>query len=368
MTAIHKVHAPTDDEAVALLYEIVSIYSPSAQEQAIAERIVAALRAWGLAAEIDTAGNAVGHAGEGARTIVLLGHMDTVPGFPPVRLEGGLLYGRGAVDAKGPLAAMIVAAARAAASGRLGSLRVVVIGAVEEEAASSKGARHILASWPAPDFVIIGEPSGWDRIAVGYKGRLLIDYTLTKPVSHTAGQMRSACEEAVDFWLRLRAWAADYNQDKESLFAKLDPSLRHIHSETDGLMERVSMGIGLRLPIGFDVEAFKANAETWRSGAIVSMRGYEPAFRAEKRNALTSAFLAAIRAEGGIPAFLTKTGTSDMNVVGPHWACPIAAYGPGDSALDHTPDEHISLEEYLVSVRVLVRVLERLAAVNEKGP
>lgn len=362
-----EIHAPSDEEAVAFLHEIVSIYSPSTQERAVAERIVEAFHAWGLEAEMDAAGNAVGQVGQGTCDVLLLGHIDTVAGFPAVRLEGGLLYGRGAVDAKGPFAAMAVAMARAGASGALGNLRVAIVGAVEEEAATSKGARHILATWTPPAFVVIGEPSHWDRLTIGYKGRLLVDYTLERPVSHTAGRERSACEEAIEFWLRLRAWAEAYNADKDSLFARVNPSLRHIHSEADGLVERVTMGIGLRLPVGFDKEALKADLESWRGEAVVSTRGYEPAFRAEKRNALTSAFLAAIRAEGGTPAFLTKTGTSDMNVLGPHWSCPIVAYGPGDSALDHTPDEHIEIAEYLASIRVLTHVLERLAS-NEKGP
>ena len=49
-----------------------------------------------------------------------------------------------------------------------------------------------------------------------------------------------------------------------------------------------------------------------------------------------------------------------MNIVGPVWNCPIFAYGPGDSALDHTPDEHIDLDEYLRAIRVLTQALSRL--------
>jgi LysW-gamma-L-lysine carboxypeptidase len=49
-----------------------------------------------------------------------------------------------------------------------------------------------------------------------------------------------------------------------------------------------------------------------------------------------------------------------MNLAGPAWNCPIAAYGPGDSRLDHTPDERIALSEYQAGVRVLAGALERL--------
>jgi LysW-gamma-L-lysine carboxypeptidase len=55
-----------------------------------------------------------------------------------------------------------------------------------------------------------------------------------------------------------------------------------------------------------------------------------------------------------------KTGTADMNVVGPVWGCPMVAYGPGDSKLDHTPDEHVIIEDYLRAIKVLQDVLETL--------
>ena len=49
-----------------------------------------------------------------------------------------------------------------------------------------------------------------------------------------------------------------------------------------------------------------------------------------------------------------------MNIVGPAGGTPIIAYGPGDSSLDHTPEEHIEIEEFLRAVDVLARALEIL--------
>ena len=349
---------PSDEQAVAFLTDIVGIYSPSRRERLVAERIVQTMSALGYRAEIDEVGNAVGRLGEGDCHILLLGHIDTVPGEIPVRREGDALYGRGSVDAKGPFAAFVMAAARA---GALPNTRVTVVGAVEEEGATSKGAYHVVEHYSPPDVVVIGEPSSWNRITLGYKGRLLIDYALERYMSHTAGQERGACEEAVDFWLNVRRFAEAYNQDKIRRFATLDPSLRAIRSSSDGFRERVEMNIGLRLPLELEVDAFVEQMASWRAAARVSTRGYEQPFRAPKRNALTSAFLSAIRAEGGKSAFVTKTGTCDMNVLGPRRGCPIVAYGPGDSSLDHTPEEHIDLNEYLAAIRVLARVLQRLA-------
>ncbi|OGO05113.1 MAG: hypothetical protein A2Y73_04570 [Chloroflexi bacterium RBG_13_56_8] len=337
---------------------MVRIPSPSGQEERVARRMVDEMQRLGFDAEMDGAGNAVGHLGQGSPHIILLGHMDTVPGEIPVRREGNLLYGRGSVDAKGPLAAFVMAAARIAPPT---NAKVTVIGAVEEEAATSKGAYYAVERY-RPDYVIIGEPSRWNRITLGYKGRLLVDYSLEQPMAHTAGEGRGACEEAVAFWQEIARWAAEYNQDKPNRFATLDPSLRAIHSSQDGLAERVEMHIGLRLPLELDLDALTGPMlDDWRGQAEVTMHGYEEPFRAEKRNLLTSAFLWAIREEGDKAAFVNKTGTSDMNVVGPRWRCPIVAYGPGDSSLDHTPDEHIDLDEYLQSIRVLTKVLGRLA-------
>jgi LysW-gamma-L-lysine carboxypeptidase len=71
--------------------------------------------------------------------------------------------------------------------------------------------------------------------------------------------------------------------------------------------------------------------------------------------------LQTIRAAEGEPRFVVKTGTADMNVVAPHWpSTPIVAYGPGDSSFDHTPDEHIDLNEYLRAIEVLQTVLVKL--------
>ncbi len=75
---------------------------------------------------------------------------------------------------------------------------------------------------------------------------------------------------------------------------------------------------------------------------------------------LTRAFVSAIREEDGSPTYKKKLGTSDMNVLGNHWDVPIVAFGPGDSRLDHTLDERLSLDDYSASIRVLRRALSSL--------
>jgi len=349
----------SDEQAVALLETLVGIPSPSGREQAVAQAALQWMINLGLQASVDAAGNAVGHLGDGPKQILLLGHIDTVPGVVSLRREGDKLYGRGAVDAKGPFCTFIAAVSRL---GPVPGWHIRVAGAVEEESATSKGARHIARIMASPEYVVIGEPSSWQRITLGYKGRMLIDYALDRSMTHTAGEAVGVAERAFDFWQAIRAYAAAWNADKARRFETLDPSLRSIRTDSDGLSERVEMYLGLRLPPGLDAGDLQAFAESEAGEAELCFRGIEQSYRGDKRNPLTRAFLSSIREQGERASFVLKTGTSDMNVLGNVWQCPMVAYGPGDSALDHTPHEHIQVSEYLAAIRILEGALRRLTA------
>ncbi|HQU35457.1 MAG TPA: M20/M25/M40 family metallo-hydrolase, partial [Anaerolineales bacterium] len=98
------------------LIGLVSQYSPSGGERRAVECLIERMKSLGYDdAFIDEAGNAVGVMGKGEKQVVLLGHIDTVPGEISVREENGILYGRGAVDAKGPLACFVDAVANVGA-------------------------------------------------------------------------------------------------------------------------------------------------------------------------------------------------------------------------------------------------------------
>ena len=341
---------------IDLIHGFVKIYSPSTQERAASEYFVAQMNAMGFRAFVDDVGNAVGILGEGKRDVMMLGHIDTFHGYIEPRIEDGQLYGRGSVDAKGCLATFASAAARV---GKRDDVRFIVIGAVEEECATSKGARFAVTQYK-PEVCIIGEPSGWDRITLGYKGRVLVDYEISKSMTHTASTVRASAEEAVAFWNQVAAFAADYNRNKPKVFDQIDPSLRALNSNDDGFTDRATMRIALRVPVGLTISQVEQEIAKFSDGASIKFSSEEEPFRADKNNALVRAFLSAIRDVGGKPAFTVKTGTADMNIVGPAWGCPILAYGPGDSALDHTPNEHLDLAEYERAINVLVRVLEAI--------
>lgn len=341
------------------LLGLVQRYSPSGQEEEAVAWLVDRMAALGFTrAFSDEAGNAVGVMGEGPRQVVLLGHIDTVPGEMPVRIEEGVLHGRGAVDAKGPLAAFVDAIT---AVGPLPTCQFVVIGAVGEER-DSRGAWYVAERYH-PEFALIGEPSGWERVTLGYRGKLWFEYRVRRPMSHTASGDESACEAAVGFWNRLKAACDAYNREHNRVFEQLSPTLRGMQSESDGFEEQAWLSLGLRLPPGVLPAEWQHRLDEMRGdGEVRLVKRPLLAYRADKNTPLVRAFLAAIRAQGGQPGFLVKSGTSDMNVVGPIWRCPLLAYGPGDASLDHTPHEHLPLAEYRRAVQVLAHALRSLGA------
>jgi LysW-gamma-L-lysine carboxypeptidase len=342
-------------DEVSLLESLLQHYSPTGGEAEAVRYLVAQMEALGYAATIDDAGNAVGVIGDGPDAIVLLGHIDTVSGFIEVKREGDALWGRGAVDAKGPLACFVAAGARAGAKA---GQRIVVIGAVGEEG-DSPGAKFVRDRY-RPSALIIGEPSGWDRVTLGYKGSAWFEYTVRRTLAHTATQAESACEAAVAFWNRVVARTADFSDGQSRMFDRLIPTLRKMRSNSDGFSETAQLKIGLRLPLGLSVPQATAMVTELADSANVTLLDGIEAYRAEKNTPLVRAFLAAIRAEGGTPRFTLKSGTSDMNVVAPTWGCPALAYGPGDSDLDHTPDEHILIPDYLRAIDILTEVLRTI--------
>jgi LysW-gamma-L-lysine carboxypeptidase len=349
-----------------LLYSLVGIPSVSGQEAGAAHFLAHWMATHGFdEAFVDASGSAVGLRDGGPdaagrrRELILLGHIDTVPGLVPVRIENGRLYGRGAVDAKGPLAAFAVAASRVPM--RPG-WRLLVIGATEEETITSKGARHALGQY-RPDLVVIGEPSGWDRVTLGYKGRMLVDVWARRTVAHTASPMPTACEVAVDYWQRVRQRLAQVNHGRTRPWDQVLAALRSFDATNDGLEQSAHLLLGFRLPPDFGPHALQdllRAAVEGVEGIELRFWGEEVAYQSDKNNPLVRAFLAAIRHHGGRPGFVLKTGTSDMNIVGPVWQCPIIAYGPGDSTLDHTPDEYIELAEWQQGVAVLTTALDLL--------
>jgi [amino group carrier protein]-lysine/ornithine hydrolase len=341
--------------AVGLLARMLEIPSPSYNEAALARELVRSMTELGFSAYVDEAGNAIGELVRGpGPTVMLLGHMDTVPETLPARSAEGRLYGRGAVDAKGPLAAMICAAAGAADfRGRL-----VVIGAVEEETPASRGAMLVRRTRPAPDALIVGEPSGWSTVVLGYKGKLDLRLRIDCPPTHPSNPEPKATERVAAAWGAL----ADL-LGPEASHASFSQAAATLVSFSGDIVS-AEMDVSIRTPVGFDTPGFLARlGEAWPFGALTVLNAVA-ACRTDRTDPVVRALFAGISAQHGRPVAKLKTATSDMNTLAEVWDVPMATYGPGDSTLDHSDDEHILLTDYIRGIAVLTAALTELGGLG----
>ena len=145
------------------------------------------------------------------------------------------------------------------------------------------------------------------------------------------------------------------------MFDKLLPTLREMDTDANDFEQWARLKVGIRLPMDVSPDDWYGELGEIVADAEMERVGYAvPAWSCDKNTPLVRTFLTAIRAVGGEPRFVYKTGTADLNIVAPVWKCPAVVYGPGDSSLDHTPNEHISLDDYSKSVQVLSSVLNKL--------
>jgi LysW-gamma-L-lysine carboxypeptidase len=344
--------AVTETYAAGLLRNMLEIPSPSYQERALADYLAEAMADLGFEAHIDGVGNVIGVIERGVGpTLMLLGHMDTVPGHLPVRSEDGWLYGRGAVDAKGPLAAMICAAAGAADFAG----RIVVIGVVEEETPRSRGAMAIRATHDRPDALIIGEPSGWSSVVLGYKGKLDLRYTVKCPATHPSNPLPKASELAAASWHALVELLGP--DASHGVFDQPGATLCRLNGD----LTTATADLSVRIPPGFDVDAFVRELRERLPAGDLDVLNSVAACRVRRGDPAVRALVSGIRRLHARPRLVVKTATSDMNTLAEVWDIPMATYGPGDSSLDHADDEHIVLSDYQRGIDVLTTAISELA-------
>jgi len=181
--------------------------NPPGDELHLARWLADRARAVGMSADVveiaDGRGNCIATADFGpGPTLVMCTHLDVVPATKEsawvARVQDGRLHGRGACDAKGPLAAMLAACARLTANpdmrGRL------ILAAVADEETGATGALHYAAHNGRADGVIIGEPTD-NRPVLSSRGalRLAIDFDGQPSHSSTPDSGRNAVHAAARF-------------------------------------------------------------------------------------------------------------------------------------------------------------------------
>jgi [amino group carrier protein]-lysine/ornithine hydrolase len=335
-----------------VLERLVARYSPSGREAPAVGEFLRLARELGYTARADAIGNGIARRGRGRPRIVFLGHIDTVDGDRPVRRVRGRIHGRGAVDAKGPIAAALLAGARWDA----GPGEFVVVAAVGEET-DSRGARHLISRL-RPDAVIAGEPSGWDGVTIGYKGEVQLEATFRGSRTHYSSPLPTTPDRALAWVRAVEALAGAHVQ--ESPFRSLSAKTIAIDTERRGGEETVTVVLDLRVPPSLTTAEVVRALPTEPGPPSIDVRLRVEPIEVDRSNPVAAALVAGIRARGGRPTLWRKSGTSDLNVVLPAWKVPGAAYGPGDARLDHTDREVLSVAELRRSIAVLRHAIRTL--------
>ncbi|WP_299616967.1 succinyl-diaminopimelate desuccinylase [Pelagibius sp.] len=325
--------------------------------------------------------------GEAGPNLCFAGHTDVVPVGDPAdwsvdpfaaELRDGCLYGRGAVDMKGSIAAFVAAVSAFLAEGGKprGSLSLLIT--CDEEGVAINGTRKVLR-WMREqgeqlDACLVGEPTSnarlGDMVKIGRRGSLNAEVVVAGTQGHTA--YPQLADNPVHHLTRMLA--ALVNEPLDEGNAHFPPSSLQITSVDVGnaATNVIPPKATARFNVRFNDLYSSGSLETWLrerlDGAIDRARGagYEMAIRVSGESFLCppgpwSDLVSAAVAEvtGAAPELGTTGGTSDARFIKDH--CAVAELGLLN-ATAHKVDEHVSLEDLTALTRIYRAVLDRHAA------
>jgi len=356
--------------AIELLRNSLEIYSPSRSESILANFLKDVCLDLGFEqSNIDSVGNIIAMKGSGSPVILLCGHMDTVPGIVPVRLDGDYMYGRGASDAKAPLISMLLGAADFPKQNGT----IIFAGVVDEEG-NATGIKNLVKDKNLqPHYAIFGEPSGIDNITVSYKGRLEIRLLCDGNNSAHAsapGISLNAIEEIYNIWSNLKKVLDSYETNNSKNKADLvSYSITEVNggSSHNVTPQKCRMTIDIRIPAHLSCDDIlslldmKLDEVKQDKNAITIKYHVEDKtepFQASASSTLVrSLVLSILDNRKKRPLLLKKTGTGDMNILGNVLKIPVVTYGPGDPHSSHTVDERVYIPEYLTGIEIYKNTL-----------
>jgi putative selenium metabolism hydrolase len=371
------------DALVNFARGLVATESPSGREGAVAALVRAEMERLGYEVEVDDLGTVTGTRGGGdGRCVLLDAHMDTVgvtdraawSADPAGELRDGKLYGRGSVDMKGPLAALVHGAAAAAPRGR-----VVVSASIAEEMIEGY-ATVAVARRVRPEVAVICEPSH-RSVVVGQRGRAELIVEVRGRPSHSSRPDLgvNAVEAMADVLLAARELELPRHSAlgaailvvtdvisrpfpalsvlPDGCTATFDRRTLPGESEDDvlaqlrGVAEAAAAPHGATVEVTIGLDRFDAY-----TGTPVEAPNFAPAWYTGADARVARAALAAVGGEPGHWLFCTNgSGTAALGI-------PTIGFGPGDETLAHRVDEHIELAELQAGARDYAALVEALAA------
>jgi acetylornithine deacetylase/succinyl-diaminopimelate desuccinylase family protein len=367
----------------SLLLELIGADStnPPGGEAAVVAVLAAHFERHGLRPEITDAlpgrpNLSVSIGGGSGRVLLLNAHTDTMPAGggwtrPPFGavVEDGLVYGRGACDTKGGLAATVEAVIALAESGGLKGR--VILDCVADEEAGAAGTKAALAAGREADWAIVSEPTdlavarlsnGQLDVAIRLRGRAAHGSTPDEGVSAIAGAVELvAMVEAAHARFRYTPYPllgpASYNVGtiRGGVQASIVPAECVVEID-----RRIVPSSTVESAIA-DVDALLADLRSRRPGLEIDRDvtvAIPPVEVAESSPVCVS--LVAALAEAGVPAVITGLrATSDAAWLD-RAGIPAVVFGPGSLAHAHRPDELVALADVVMAARVIEAVARRL--------
>ncbi len=331
-----------ESDLVSLVMELIEIPSVTGQERGVCDFLSGRLAALGFTvANQEVAAdryNLLATVGESV-DILFCTHLDTVAPWIPPKLADGVVYGRGACDAKGIAAAMVSAALGLA---RQGLSRVGLLFVVGEET-DSVGAKVAAQCRLGCRFVVVGEPTG-NRLAAGQKGTLLFRLEACGRSGHSADP--SAGPSAIDRLLRVldrlqkEQWPADPVFGSSTLnIGRLEggtaPNVVADSAIAEGILR-------LSVPAGSVVPRLNSSLEEGVELKVVSSS--DPLH---------------LHVVPGFPTCVVSFG-SDAPYLAP--VSTVLMLGPGSIEFAHRPDEQVSVSELTTAAALYMEIARRLLA------
>lgn len=350
-------------KAAELARDLIGIPSPSGEEAAIGGFLVQRLKKrFEVRTEAVDASRINVLAVRGNPKVVFTIHMDTVPGALPVSMTRTSLTGRGACDAKGPLAAMIIAAEQAADSGYTD---FGLFFDVDEEAefAGITVAMKGLAKTLSPDLVVVGEPTSL-RLFIGQKGLLGLKLVSRGRAAHASTPGNG--ESAISKLLSVLADLENLKWTRDALYGETTLNIGTIKggSAPNVVADYAEAGVELRLVPG-DEEAASRIVDGLKGVSTGIKFNYLPVRCTNKKIV------------DKLSALLSRKGLDPRPCITPLFTelyfwnqkAPSVILGPGNPALAHTTEEVISIDEMETAVtlyREIVKLYGSFAGPNTK--
>ena len=311
-------------------------------------------------------------------TLLLNGHLDVVPpatGWTREPFGGevldGSIYGRGAADAKGGLAA-IAAALRSLKRQGFSPHGTIVFTAVVDEEVGQIGTRELQTQGLKADFGLVAEPTGLLPM-VAHKGRIIAEIRVGGRAAHASlwEQGDNAINRSLPVLGAINRLQDRLQLQKHPMLGSPSVSVTMIHagSAPNSIPEECVLTVDRRLVPGERVEVAKDELNRLVAHVGAGFPGFEaevtfpyvaPAMEVDVRMPVVAELRRAVAAQTGRdPGVHGMLATCDAGILS-EMGIPSVIFGPGDLELAHKPDEHVKVDELVQAAEIFAALIVRL--------